>query len=76
VSFDAVGHFSSKVEPTYNKQVSYVAVLFINVYLNTNVLVEGIVFPMYNHNAMQSCNGSGDDPRLKRDSAELFEVTL
>ena len=71
VFWSPVGHFSSKVGPTHNKKVSFAAALSIKVSLNTGNRQR---VPYLHYNAMQPFNGSGDDSRLKRDSAAAFVI--
>jgi hypothetical protein len=63
----------STVGPTHNKQVSFVAVLSIEVSLNTG---NRQCVPYVHYNAMQPFNGSGDDPRIKSDSVAVFVVAV
>ena len=53
VIWSAVGHFSSKVGPTHNKQVSFSAVLSIQVSLNTG---NRQCVPYVHYNAIQLFN--------------------
>ena len=73
VFWSAVGHFSSKVGPTHNKQVSFVAALSIEISL---IAGNRQCVSYLHYNAMQPFNGGGDEPRLQRSSVAAFVVPV